>query len=197
MKKIEKPAVITFEYADAALQEAMKPQIRALEEQRWSEEAMTAFGADAERQYRQIVSAIEAFLCDPTSPEADQKIKDQLRDQYIAAAEGLALTLGAGQEVLRRYESDYLEQAAEELMINDDPEMKQVKTLIKCRDALDDRLQVLAAPEKSHDFVCAAIARLEMGRQFSTSLAQGLPLDEAINVRRSPLKLQMPGARLG
>lgn len=192
MAQIQKPVVMDYEYADAETQAVMKPLIRALEEQRYSVDAMTSYGREAEQQFKQSVAAIESFLNDPSSPEADQQTKDRLRDQFIAAAQNMALTMGVGQEVARRYESEYLEAAAEMLMITEDPEQKEIKELIACRDALDTRLDVLRQPEQSHDYVCAAIGKIESGRQLSISVSRGLPLEEAISVRKAPLRLLRP-----
>ena len=192
MAQIQKPVVMDYEYADAETQAVMKPLIRALEEQRYSVDAMTSYGREAEQQFKQSVAAIESFLNDPSSPEADQQTKDRLRDQFIAAAQNMALTMGVGQEVARRYESEYLEAAAEMLMITEDPEQKEIKELIACRDALDTRLDVLRQPEQSHDYVCTAIGKIESGRQLSISVSRGLPLEEAISVRKAPLRLLRP-----
>ncbi|MEZ0224309.1 MAG: hypothetical protein ACAH83_07145 [Alphaproteobacteria bacterium] len=190
MADIQKPAVTAYEYASPEQQAAMNPLILDLQQQVKSLEAVSTFGAEAAQQFRGSLSTIQKFLEDPSSPEADARTRDKLRDDYLLASLTLALTLGAGKEVLRRYESEYLEEAAEMLMItNGDHEQKQIDILIECRDALDKRLKDLQQPEHCHSFVCDAITQLENGRQFSLTLARGMPLEENILVRR-PLQLQ-------
>ncbi len=194
MPEIKKPTYPSYEDAGPEAQAQMNPLIRELENQRWSAETVTGFGEQARKDFHRSVKAIEKFLEDPTSPEADQSIADGLRDLYLSAAGNLAMTLSAGEEVLRRYDSDYLEQAAEELMMvahdnkDQEPYQQQIATLCKRRDELHERLKVLALPEKSHDFVCTAIGKLEGGRQLSVSINRGLPLEQPVAVK-APLRL--------
>lgn len=191
MADIQKPGVTAYEYASPDQQAAMNPIILDLQRQIKSLEAVSTFGAEAAQQFHGSIAAIRGFLEDPTSPEADLRTRDKLRDDYLLASRTLALTLGAGQEVLRRYEAEYLEEAAEMLMVtNGDHEQKQIDILIECRAALDKRLKDLQQPEHCHSFVCDALTQLENGRQFSLTLARGMPLEENISVRK-PLQLRL------
>jgi hypothetical protein len=199
MAELKKLKIPEYEYAEPLEQASMDPVIDYYERRQTMVNEIQLFGFDAERMFRQSIKAIEKFLEDPTSPEADQSIRDKLRDDYLSAAQSMALTIGAGQEVLRRYDAHYLENAAELLYVatsggsDGDNEQRCIANLIACRDVLHQRLQKMSKPEESHDFVCNAIARLEEGRQLSVSIARGLPLEEPISVRKTPLKLQRPG----
>jgi hypothetical protein len=194
MPEIKKPTYPSYEDAGPDARAKMDPLVRELENARWSGEAVDGYGAQARKEFHGIVKAIEKFLEDPTSPEADQSIADGLRDRYLEAAGNLAMTLSAGEEVLRRYDSEYLEQAADELVMaahdgkDQEPAQQQITTLCKRRDELHERLKALAQPEKSHDYVCTAIGKLETGRQLSASINRGLPLEEPVAVR-APLRL--------
>ena len=194
MALVNKPRYVSYEDADPPAKAVMDPLLEAVEQNQWSKEFMASFGEEARQDFHRSIAAIQAFLEDPMSPEADQQIKDRLREQYLAAAQTMAFTLSAGEEALRRYDAHYVENAAEELVVlQDEGAQKNLNNVIACRDTLAERMKQLAEPEKTHDFVCAAIARLEGGRQFSISLARGLPLEEPISVRKSPLKLARPG----
>src|SRR3569833_1966379 len=98
MNELKKLKITPYEYADEATRAKMDPMVDFIERRQTMESEIKNFGSEAEQRFRLCIRAIEKFLEDPTSPEADKSIRDRLRDDYLAAAENMALTIGAGEE---------------------------------------------------------------------------------------------------
>jgi hypothetical protein len=192
MPEIQKPKVETYEYAAPEVQAAMNPFIFELEQGRTSPDVIAAFGNAAERKFHDSVQAIETLFKDPKAPAADQATCERLVQDFSDASAKMALVLGAGNEVLRRYEQEYLEQAADELMMTEaEPERKKIEALCQCRDALVERMKVLAQPETAHATVADLVDAIEQKRQFNNRLGtEGLSLEEPISVRKEPLRIK-------
>ncbi|MEZ0224312.1 MAG: hypothetical protein ACAH83_07160 [Alphaproteobacteria bacterium] len=188
-----KRSYVTYRDADPDLQAEMDKLLTGFEGSPGQLETVSAFGKDELAQFRLAVLALENFLADPTSSEAPQQTKEGLRLQYLRAAQGVSLVLGAGAEALRRYDAEYIPEALERY--NEDQEALNA-TYLTCvatrREELAGRIAEIELPERTDDFVKGAVMRIEAAEAFKRSVSNGLPLEVAITVRKSPLKLVMP-----
>ena len=170
---------VTYQDADPDLKAAMDRLIAPFER---NPDSKLDFGAEELRRYQASVDAIEKLLEDPA---ASRDARHKLQQTYLQAARDVGMVLGAGGEVLRRYEEVYITEAQKSFAESRDPEDENYLGDVNRRyQELDARLSVTASAEKS-------------GAQavFSAGLAQGLSLEEPLSVRRFPLRLLRPGVR--
>lgn len=193
MADLPKRRFVTYGDADPALRTQMNKLIGDIENSPDSHDAIKAFGAAEIARFKEAIRALEEFFRDPTSPEAPPEKKEALRQQYLKGAQGISLVLGAGTELLRRYDVEHVNAARERYNESQDAaSAAYLRNVAECREELAGRIADIETPEKTDEFVKSAALRIEAAVAFERSIKNGLPLEQAITVRKSPLRLVMP-----
>ena len=193
MADLPKRRFVTYRDADSALRAQMNKLIDKIENSPDSHAAIANFGADEIARFKEAIRALEEFFRDPTSPEAPPEKKEALRQQYLKGAQGISLVLSAGTEMLRRYDVEHVSEARERYNESQDAaNAAYLRNVAECREELACRIAEIELPERTDDFVKAAALRIEAAVAFERSIKNGLPLEEAITVKKSPLRLVMP-----
>jgi hypothetical protein len=193
MTDLTKPSYVTYRDADPDLRARMDKLLETIDRAPGRPETVSDFGNAELACLRKAIEALEKFLADPTSPEAPAEKKERLREQYLTAAQGVSVVLGAGGEALRRYDKEYVPEAIGRYEQDQDTASSEyLRFVAECREELACRIAGIELPEKTDDFVKGAVLRIAAAEAFTRSVNQGLPLEEAITVKKSPLKLVMP-----